>query len=120
MGTKIHVEVFVASQLLGRRQEMFTAEALRREIQRLFGDSRPGVNTHISAHCVANAPRNAATVYNYLWRLDQGLFRVFDPVKDWPHSTRADAACFPRRDNVPSAYRCLVPPGKRTILAQDL
>jgi hypothetical protein len=109
MSAKIHVEVFVAAQLLSRRQETFTAEALRQEVKRLFGDTRPGVGTHISAHCVANAPRNAGTVYNYLWRLEQGLLRAFDPVKDRPHTSRTDAAWFPRRGDVPLRYQHLLP-----------
>ena len=108
MRTKIHVEVFVASQLLGRRQGTFTTEGLRREIKRLFDDTRPGVSTHISAHCVANARRNAGTVYNFLWRVDQGLYRVFDPATDVPHPTRANASCFPRREDVPLEYRSML------------
>lgn len=108
MKTKIHVEVFVASQLLGQRQETFTTESLHREIKRLFDDTRPGVSTHISAHCVANARRNAGTVYNFLWRVDQGLYRVFDLARDAPHPTRANASCFPRREDVPSKYRYLL------------
>jgi len=106
---KIHIEVFVASRLLARRQGTFTAEELRQEIERLFGDTRPGVNTHISAHCVANAPRNAPTVYNYLWRLDQGPSRVFDASRDRSHLSQLDAACFPRQKDVPLAYRHVVP-----------
>lgn len=109
MPVKIHVEVFVASQLLGRHQETFTTRELRREIERRFGDTRPGVNTHISAHCVANAPQNAATVHNYLWRLDRGLLRAFDPATDRPHPTRTDAACTPDRHDVPAEYRHLSP-----------
>ena len=101
---KIHVEVFVASRLLGQRQEAFTAEELRREIERLFSDMRPGVSTHISAHCVANAPRNAPAVYNYLWRLDHGNLRPFDSRIDRPHPSRADAACLPPVEDVPPQY----------------
>lgn len=108
MKTKIHVEVFVASQLLGRRQGTFTTEGLHREIKQLFDDTRPGVSTHISADCVANARRNAGTVYNFLWRLDRGLFRVFDPAPDVPHPTRANASCFPRREDVPLEYRSIL------------
>jgi hypothetical protein len=101
---KIHVEVFVASRLLGQRQEAFTAEELRREIEQLFGDMRPGVSTHISAHCVANAPRNAPTVYNYLWRLDHGNLCPFDSGIDRPHPSRADAACLPPVEDVPPEH----------------
>jgi hypothetical protein len=104
MMVKIHVEVFIAAQLLARRQETFTTKELRREIEDRFGDTRPGVQTHVSAHCVANAPRNAPTVYNYLWRLEPGLVRPFEPDKDSPHPSRASAAAFPRIEDVPSKY----------------
>jgi hypothetical protein len=120
MSTNIHVEVFVASQVLGRRQEKFTAEALRREVEQLFDDTRPGVSTHILAHCVANAPRNAATVYNYLWRLEQGLFRVFDPSRDRPHASRANAACLPLLKDVPTEYIYLFSEERSIVSARML
>lgn len=110
MRPKIHVEVFIASRLLSQRQEVFTPRDLREEILRLFGDTRPGVNIHISAHCVANAPRNAGTVHNYLWRVSPGSLRIFDPTRDQPHPSRADALAFPHREDVPQAYQYLLPP----------
>jgi len=106
---KIHVEIFIASHLLSQRQRTFTTADLRREIRLLFDDHRPGVNTHMSAHCVANAPKNAGTVHNYLWRIDQGLLRAFDPTRDQPHPTRLHAACFPEREDVPVQYHHLLP-----------
>lgn len=107
-GIKIHVEILVASQLLGRRQGTFTPSQVRREIKRLFGDTRPGVSTHVSAHCVANAPKNAGTVHNYLWRLERGLLRVFDTARDMPHPSRSHAGHIPNRDDVPMQYRYLL------------
>lgn len=105
---KIHVEVFVASRLLGERQNTFTPKELRREVEGLFGDARPGVSTHVSAHCVANAPKNAGTVHNYLWRLERGLLRVFDAARDMPHPSRSHAGHIPNRDDVPMQYRYLL------------
>ena len=107
MRVKIHVEVFVVSHLLSRNQGTFTTEDLRVEIRRLFGDTRPGVDTHIAAHCVANAPKNAGTVHNYLWRLDHNLFRVFDRARDVPHPSRIDADNLPHAEDVPVQYRHL-------------
>lgn len=104
----IQVEVFVASQLLSRTQGTFTTGQLRRDVKRLFCDTRPGMSTHASSHCVANARRNAGTVYNYLWRLAKGLFRVFDPSTDQPHPTRANASHLPNEDDVPVEYRYLL------------
>jgi hypothetical protein len=101
---KIHVEIFIASRLLSQRQETFTTADLRREIKRLFDDDRPGISTHLSAHCVANAPKNAGTVHNYLWRIEQGLLRTFDPTRDLAHATRANTAYLPDRQDVPEKY----------------
>ena len=71
---KIHVEVYIASQLLARHQETFTKAELSAEIERRFGDARDSVSAHIGAHCVANARKSAARVYCYLWREERGLF----------------------------------------------
>jgi hypothetical protein len=106
---KIHVEVFVASRLLSRSRDTFTGQDLRVEIQRLFGDTRPGVDTHISAHCVANAPKNAGTVHNYIWRLDHSLFRLFQRATDIPHASRMNADHLPHVEDVPRQYRHLLP-----------
>jgi hypothetical protein len=57
---KIHVEVFIASRILGQRQGTFTPEELKKFILTEFNDSRSGVQTHVSAECVANAPLNHA------------------------------------------------------------
>ena len=108
IGIKIHVEVFVCAQLLSRRQVTFTPKELRREGEGLFGDTRAGVSTHISAHCVANAPNNAGTVHNYLWRLEHGLLRVLDRTRDIPHPSRSYAGHIPTGDDVPMRYRYLL------------
>ncbi len=108
MASKIHVEVFVAAQLLSRRQRTFTPEELVAEIVRRFDDRRLGVQTHVTAHCVANLPRSANNVYNYLWRLDRGLLRVFSPDVDLPHPDRQDAPTRPDPADVPEAYRYLL------------
>jgi len=105
---KIHVEVFLAAQMLGRDQGTFTPEELRKEIERRFDDTRPGVRTHISAHCVANAPKNAAVVSNYLWRLPEGQLRPFDKAKDRPHPSREEARTSPDRRDIPVMYERLL------------
>jgi hypothetical protein len=105
---KIHVEVFIAAHLLAQDQGTFKPEDLRREIERRFEDTRPGVQTHISAHCVANTPKNAAVVSNYLWRLPEGRLRPYDPAKDQPHPSRADARTTPNPTDVPASYRYLL------------
>lgn len=101
---KIHVEVWIAARMLAQHQDSFTLEELRREIEQRFGDTRPGVVTHVSAHCVANAPRNAATVSNYLWRLPDGRLRPFDPTRDRSHPDRTGVRSVPDRRDIPTAY----------------
>jgi len=108
MTTRMHVEVFIAARLLAQRTDTFSVAALRREVEVKFGDTRSGVTTHISAHCVANAPKNAATVYNYLWRLPSGELRPFDSRRDHPHPSRVDARTVPDRRDVPVAYHYLL------------
>jgi hypothetical protein len=105
---KIHVEVYLASRMLGESQGTFTPEELRKEIERRFDDTRPGVRTHISAHCVANAPKNASVVSNYLWRLPDGRLRPFDPAKDRPHPSREESRTQPAAQDVPVVYRYLL------------
>jgi hypothetical protein len=104
----IHTEVFIVSRLLAQQEETFTKNDLREEIERRFGDTRPGVDTHISSHCVANVRESAAHVYCYLWREGRGLYRVFDPDRDTPHPTRTDCTCMPEEGDIPEEYRYLV------------
>ena len=54
MSAKINVEVFIAARLLARRTGTFAPADLQQEIAQRFGDTRTGVSTHVSSHCVAN------------------------------------------------------------------
>lgn len=105
---KIHVEVFIASRILGRNQTSFSTEDLIRFIQKEFGDSRPGVTTHVSAVCIANAPLNHAIGYNYLWRLDHGNLRAFQPDVDIPKLERRNHQTQPEAKDVPEKYHYLL------------
>jgi len=98
---KIHVEVYLAARALAQDQDSFTPAELRSEIERRFGDTRPGVRTHISAHCVANAPKNIGTPSNFLLRLGHGRIRLFDPTRDIPHPSRRDARTMPDPRDLP-------------------
>lgn len=105
---KIHVEVFIASQMLEKQQGTFSVEELKRFIKREFNDERPGVSTHISAHCVANAPLNTAHAYNYLWRLAANELRSFHAGRDTPVAARLGLASQPEVADVPTKYRHLM------------
>jgi len=100
---KIHVEVCLAAHALAQHQDSFTPAELRREVERRFGDMRPGVQTHISAHCVANAPKNIGMASNYLLRLPDDRLCLFDPTRDIPHPSRRDARTMPDPRDLPPA-----------------
>jgi hypothetical protein len=104
----INAAVFLAAKLLSKEKTTFTVEELRDKIEEMFGDTRPGVTTHIYAHCVANAPKNTLVAYNYLWRVDRGRYRLFDPRSDHPHPSRKGGRTTPDRAGVPSEYRDLL------------
>lgn len=61
MTIPVHVWVAAAS-LHDRGRKVFTSKELETEVERLFGDVRPGVATHISAHANAWAPKQASVV----------------------------------------------------------
>ncbi len=87
-GLKIHVEIWLAAALLHEAgHPTFSPGRLAEEVEHRFGDTRPGVVTHITAHCCASSPKNSAAVHNYLVRTDRGEYRLWrhgDPI----HSSR--------------------------------
>jgi len=105
---KIHVEVFIASRILGERQGTFSPQEIIKFIQTEFNDQRHGVNTHVSSACVANAPLNHPKAYNYLWRSDHATLRVFKPGFDQPSRGRERGMVYPYREDVPEKYRFLL------------
>jgi len=101
---KISVEVWLAAAALheaGRPE--FSGHALAAEVEKLFGDTRPGIITHIVAHCVANATLNTGTAYNYLSRPHSGTYRLWRPG-DHLHPTRIGGRTHPHEVDIPPAY----------------
>lgn len=100
----IRVEVWLAAAMLHEAgHATFTPGRLVEEVERRFGDTRPGVMTHVSAHCVASARKNSSVVYSYLTRTEDGLYRLFrsgDPV----HPSRSGIATYPEQADLPEAY----------------
>ncbi len=94
-----HVEVYIASRLLGREQGSFRARELINRVRQEFQESRRGVDTHVHTHCVANSPLNQPRAYNYLWRIEKGLYRCFDPAQDTPHPDRVGGMMGPDIDD---------------------
>jgi hypothetical protein len=105
---KIHVEVFIASRILGQNQGTFSPDDLMRFIRKEFHDERPGIPTHVTAACVANAPLNHTSGYNYLWRVGPGLMRVFRPGQDHPETERVKDRVQPEREDLPERFRYLL------------
>jgi hypothetical protein len=105
---KIHVEVYIASRILGKNQGTFAPQDIVHFIQTEFQDSRPGVTTHAGSVCVANAPLNYPTGYNYLWRTEHATLRVFRPGIDLPLPERKNCIEQPNEDDIPKKYRHLV------------
>lgn len=98
---KIHVEVFIASRILGQRKGAFSPQEVIDFIDHKFRDQRSGVRTHTTAVCVANAPLNHPTAYNYLLRTEHATLRVFKPGIDLPSPGKEKARVYPEREDVP-------------------
>ena len=105
---KIHVEVFIASRILGQRQGTFAPQEIIKFIQTEFKDLRSGVSTHVSSVCVANAPLNTPNSYNYLWRTKHATLRVFRTGIDLPSAGREHSINQPEWEDVPEIYKFLL------------
>lgn len=100
----IHVEIYLAAKQLHREGlESFSASHLKKKIAEMFDDRRAGIASNISSDCCASAPKNYTTVYNYLVRLEQGMYRLFKDG-DIAHSSRIGAATRPKIEDVPPEY----------------
>lgn len=74
---KIHVLVWIAAATLHEEgANAFTPAQVEATVSRLFGYVPPALLTHIVSHVNASGPRNSATVYNYLTRVNRGLYRL--------------------------------------------
>lgn len=101
-GLKIHAAIWLAAALLHEQgQATFSPARLAEEVERRFGDVRPGVKTHIHAHCVANAPLNTTVEYNYLCRTEIGELRLFRRG-DQLHPSRSSNRLTPDQSDVPA------------------
>lgn len=105
---KIHVEVFIASRILGQNQETFTPSDIREFIEREFHDTQHGIQTHITSRCVANAPLNFEAGCNYLWRVSRGVYRLFRSGIDQPFAGREKDPSEPNRVEIPEKYHYLL------------
>jgi len=109
IGFRVADEVWIATALLHREnpdKSEFTIDEIvdcaRREQPEVA--PRPGLKTHIQAHCVASKPPQPAT-YRMLTAVGKKrrLFKPGDPV----HPQRA-GKIVPDRDEIPERYRDLL------------
>lgn len=105
---KIHVEVYIASRILGQKQGTFSPHDIVNFIQTEFHDFRPGVQPHADSSCVANIPLNYPNGHNYLWRTERATLRVFRSEVDLPHPERKNCNDQPKREDFPARYLYLL------------
>lgn len=106
MSHPIHVEVWIASQILGKDHKTFTKKQLMKKVEELFNDTRNGVSTHISSYCVASTKANPAA-YRYLTRVNRGEYRRFK-LGDETHPSKENAPLHPNLDKIPEPFWSLL------------
>ncbi len=117
---KIHVEVFIASRILGQNQGTFTPSDIREFIEKEFHDTQHGIQTHITSRCVANAPINFGAGCNYLWRESRGVYRVFKSRIDHPSAGRENDPSQPNLEDIPEKYHYLLDRVNQDILQNPI
>lgn len=108
---KVATEVWIATALLHcehpERTEFTTSEILDRvKTLKLTPEVRPGVQVHISTHCVANRDPNPARL-RMLYEPQSGTRRLYRPG-DRFNSGRTGGAEKPSRADVPPEYHYLL------------
>jgi hypothetical protein len=108
---KVADEVWLSAALLHREnptREDFSIEEIveRARKEKLAGDLRPGVYTHIVQHCVANRPPNPAR-YRMLFETRHGHRRLFR-YPDAYHFQREGGKTVPELADIPEKYHPLL------------
>lgn len=103
-------EVWIAMALLHREHPKavdFSLQEIEARLEReALTEKRPGVPVHISAHCVANKPKDRGR-YRILFETAprrRRLFRRGDPY----HPSREGGKMMPARAEIPAAYHELL------------
>jgi len=112
---KVHVEIYIASRLLGKGGASFSIRDLTDKVSSEFQDHRQLVRILCSSSsCVANR-YTSGTPYNYLWAEEDGRLRCFDPERDQPHRLRVGRPTHPKIEDMPREYLDLLPQTSRTV-----
>ncbi|HEY2934401.1 MAG TPA: hypothetical protein VGK99_21900 [Acidobacteriota bacterium] len=107
MNVKVADEVWVATALLHRERPAEPDFNVREIVDRvaqenITGRLRPGVQVHISLHCVANKRPNPGN-YRMLFETSRGRRRLFRPSDPF-HSYREGGKTCPRPEDLPEQY----------------
>ena len=92
----IHVEIFIASRILGQNRATFTPLEIRKYIEEEFNDTQEGIKTQTTSMCVANARLNfncwfQLSLANKTWSLSVIQTRFRSPLcrsRKRSHSTK--------------------------------
>lgn len=111
MPIKVADEVWIGTALLHLehpdRGSFSSAEIVDRVFQEgLHRPLRPGVQIHVSQHCVANKRPNPGT-YCMLYEPARGQRRLFHHA-DEPHPYRVGSKTVPARSDIPAEYGYLL------------
>ena len=107
---KVADEVWIGTALLHRehpKRQDFTIAEIRARVQReaIGGAERPGVQPHISRHCVANQPPSPGS-YRMLYETGPSRRRLYRPTD--PHHDKRRGKLTPERPAIPAKYRALL------------
>ena len=108
---KVADEVWIGTALLHREQPSRESFSTREIVDRVFQEGlhlplRPGVQVHVSLHCVANKRPNPAN-YCMLYETSRGQRRLFRHT-DEAHPYRTGGKAVPSRREIPEKYWYLV------------
>jgi len=103
-------ECWIALALLQREHPDRMSFSPRQILDRLKQEKahaalRPGVQTHIYLHNVANIPPNSAK-YRLFYRLEDGTLRLFRPGDDFDPARTGKT--MPKRSDLPQRYHELL------------
>lgn len=112
MTIKVADEVWIGCALLHTenpgRESFSTREIVDRVAQEnIYGRLRPGVQVHVSLHCVANLRPNPGN-YTILYQVERGRYRLFKKGKDDYHPYREGGKIRPEKVDIPDKYNYLV------------
>ncbi len=74
--------------------------------ENIFGSIRPGIQIHISTHCVANTPAQPNKC-RMLYKLPDGRKRLFKETDDF-HESRQNGKTTPNTEDIPKKYLFLI------------